>query len=81
MQTDLPPPVSTQYVQTDEAIVGAASLLYALVAMHSDPVRVYDRGSDGSPTLPSGSLGPPFVGSRAVVMHEVSCHRTVAEIL
>ena len=40
-----------------------------------------DKGSEGGPGGPSGHRGPPPVGTRAVVVHGISCRRSMAEIL
>ena len=82
MQTDPSPPVCTQCVQTDVVMVdGTSSRSYTSVAAQSEPVSVSDRGSGGGPALPSGGLSPPPFGSRAVVVHGVSCHHSIVEIL
>ena len=82
VQTDPPPPVSARCVQTDLVVVeSAAPRSYASVAAQSEPVGVCDSGSGGGPAPPSGSSGPPPVGARAVVVHGVSCRRSMAEIL
>ena len=80
-QTAAPPVVSAQAMQTDEQMDGVGRRSYASVAAQSDPVPTCDRGSGGGPGGPSGRLGPPPVGTRAVVVHGISCRRSMAEIL
>ena len=82
MQIDPPPPVSARCVQTDMVVVvGTASRSYTSVVVQSDPVSVCDRGLGGGPALSLGGSGPSPVGSRAVVVHGVSCRYSMAEIL
>lgn len=82
MQTDPPPPVSSQYVQTDMVVVkGVVLRLYTSVAAESDPVIVYDSGSGSRPVPPEHGLGPPLIGSRPMVVHGFSCQHSLLEIL
>lgn len=82
VQTDLPPSVSAQCMQTNAVgVEGIASQSYASVAGQSNPFSVCDKGLVEGPVLPLGRSGPSLVGSRAVVVHRISCSRSLVEVL